>query len=155
MDCSKSDFPVLHYLSEFAQTHIHRVGNAIQHIIFCWALLLLPSIFPIIRIFFYELALHIRWPKYWSFSFNISPSRIFRVDLLQDFLVWSLCCPRDSQESSPASQFKIIDSSVLSLLYGLTLTSVNDHWRKLQLWLYRPLSANWCLCFLIHYLGLS
>ena len=130
MDCSMSDFPVLHYLSEFAQTHIHRVGNAIQHIIFCRALLLLPSILPSIRIFFYELALHIRWPKYWSFSFNISPSRIFRVDFLQDFLVWSLCCPRDSQGSSPASQFKIIDSSVLSLLYGLTLTSVNDHWRN-------------------------
>ena len=131
MDCSKSDFPVLHYLSEFAQTHIHRVGNAIQHIIFCWALLLLPSIFPIIRIFFYELALHIRWPKYWSFSFNISPSRIFRVDLLQDFLVWSLCCPRDSQESSPASQFESITSLVLSLLYGdPALTSVHDYWKN-------------------------
>ena len=66
-------FPVLRFLPEFAQTHAHSVGDAIQpsH---PYLFLLLPSIFPSIRVFSNELALHIRWPKYWSFSFNISPS---------------------------------------------------------------------------------
>ena len=53
---------------------------------------------------------------------------IFRTDFLQDGLVGSLCSPRDSQESSPTPQFKSINSSVLSFLYGLTLTSTHDHW---------------------------
>ena len=73
MDCSMAGFPVLRFLPEFAQTHAHSVGDAIQpsH---PYLFLLLPSIFPSIRVFSNELALHIRWPKYWSFSFNISPS---------------------------------------------------------------------------------
>ena len=79
MNCSTPGLPVHHQLSESTQTHVHRVSDAIQpshplspprHTL----LLLLPSIFPIIRIFSNESALHIRWPKYWSFSFNISPS---------------------------------------------------------------------------------
>ena len=53
-----------------------------NYLILCCPLLLLPSIFPSIRVFSSELALHIRWPKYWSFSFSISPSKIFRVDFL-------------------------------------------------------------------------
>ena len=57
-----------------AQTHVHRVGDAIQHLILCRLLLLLPSIFPRIRVFFNESVLHIRWPKYCSFSFSISAS---------------------------------------------------------------------------------
>ena len=57
---------------KFTQTHVHRVGDAIQHLILCRPLLL-PSIFPSIRVFSNEPALCIRWPKYWSFSFNISP----------------------------------------------------------------------------------
>ena len=60
-------------LQEFAQTHVHWVNDAI-HLILCPRLLFLPSVFPSIRVFFNESALHIRWPKYWSFSFNISPS---------------------------------------------------------------------------------
>ena len=67
MDCSTPGFPVLHHLPEFAQTHIHWV-------IICHPLLLLLSIFPNIRVFSNESALHIRWPKYWSFSFSISSS---------------------------------------------------------------------------------
>ena len=55
---------------------------------------------------------------------------IFRVDFLQDWLVWSPCCPRDSQESSPASQFESMNSLALSLLDGPTLTSVHDYWKK-------------------------
>ena len=67
--------PCLHYLPEFGQTHIHWVGDAIQHLIFCCPLLLLPSIFPSIRVFFNESVFLIRWPKYWSFSFSISVSK--------------------------------------------------------------------------------
>ena len=73
MDCSMPGFPVLHYLPEFAQTHVHCIGFVI-HLILCHPLLLLPSVLPNIRIFSNESALHIRWPKYWRFSFSISPS---------------------------------------------------------------------------------
>ena len=68
MDCSMPGFLVHHQLLELAQTHVHPVGDAIQpsH--------LLSSIFPSIKVFSNESALHIRWPKYWSFSFSISPS---------------------------------------------------------------------------------
>ena len=66
--------PVHHQLPEFTQTHVHPVGDAIQTFHLCRPLLLLPSIFPHIRVFSNESVLCIRWPKYWSFSFNISPS---------------------------------------------------------------------------------
>ena len=88
-----------------------------NHLILCRPLLL-PSIFPSIRVFSSESALHIRWPKYWSFSFSISPSSEFRTDFLSDGLVGFPCSPRDSQESSPTPQFKSISSSTLSFLYG-------------------------------------
>ena len=65
---------VLHHLPEFAQIHVHWVGEAIQPSVLCHPLLLLPSIFPSIEVFSNESALRIRWPKYWSFSFSISPS---------------------------------------------------------------------------------
>ena len=77
-----------HQLPEFTQTHVHRVGDVIQPLILCCSLLLLPSVFSNIRVFSNESALRIRWPKYWSFSFNISPSNghpgliSFRMDLL-------------------------------------------------------------------------
>ena len=67
-------FPVHHKLSEFAQTHVHGVGDVTNHLILCHLLLLLTAIFPSIRVFSNESTLHIRWPKYWSFSFSISPS---------------------------------------------------------------------------------
>ena len=74
MNCSTPYFPSLHYLPEFAQTHVHWVDDAIQPLILCHPLLLLPSIIPSIRVFSNEAALHIRWPKCWSFSLSISPS---------------------------------------------------------------------------------
>ena len=83
MDCSMPGFPVLYHLPEFAQTHVHWVGDDI-HLVLCYSLLLLPSVFPSIRVFSSESALCIRWPKYWSFS--ISPSSeysgliSFRID---------------------------------------------------------------------------
>ena len=76
-----------------------------NHLILCCPLLLLPSIFPSIRVFSNESALCIRWPKYWSFSFSMSFQRTSRTDLLWDGLVGSPCSPRDSQESSPTPQF--------------------------------------------------
>ena len=92
-----------------------------NHLILCCPLLLLPSIFLSNRVFSNELVLRIRWPNYWSFSFNISASSEYLglISLRTDWLVWS-CCPRDSQESSPTPQFKSINSSVLSFLYSLT-----------------------------------
>ena len=97
-----------------------------NHLILCHPLLL-PSVFPSLRVLSDESALHIRWPKYWSFSFSNSPSNeysgliSFRMEL-----VGPPCCPRDSPESSPAPQFESIHSSALSLLYGPALTSVHD-----------------------------
>ena len=88
MDCSTPGFPVLQYLLEFAQTLVHWVDDTINHLILCCPLLLLPSVFPSIRVFSNDSALRIRWTKYWSFSFNISPSNehpgliSFRVDWL-------------------------------------------------------------------------
>ena len=92
-----------------------------NNFILCHPLLLLPSIFPSIRVFSNELAFCIRWPKYWSFSFSINPSNdylgliIFRID-------WFLSprSPRNSKDSSPTPQLKSINSSALILLYGPT-----------------------------------
>ena len=74
IDCSTPGFPVDHQLPELAQTHVHRVGDAIHNLTFCCPLLLLPSIFPSIKVFSNKSVLRIRWPNYWSFSFSISPS---------------------------------------------------------------------------------
>ena len=91
MDCSTPGLPVHHQLPEFIQTHVHWVSDAIQPshpLSLCHPLLLSPSIFSSIRVFSNESALHIRWPKYWSFSFNISPLNehsvliSFRIDWL-------------------------------------------------------------------------
>ena len=81
LDCSTADFPVHPQLPGVAQTQVHQVSDAIQpshplsshHLILCHPILLLPSIFPSIRVFSNESVLHIRWPNYWSFSFNIRP----------------------------------------------------------------------------------
>ena len=88
MDCSTPGFPVLHRLPEFTQTHVHRVGYAIQPSHPLSPLLLLPPIPPSIRVFSNESTLCMRCPKYWSFSFSISPSKehpgliSFRMDWL-------------------------------------------------------------------------
>ena len=88
MDCSIPGFPVHHQLLELAQTHSIKSVMPSKHLILCHPLLLLPSIFPSIRVFSSEAVLCIRWPKYWSFSFSISPSNeylgliSFRMDWL-------------------------------------------------------------------------
>ena len=125
--CNLLSFHILHYLLEFAQFMSIESVILSNHLILCHPLLLLPSFFPSIRVFSSETALCIRWPKYWSFS--ISPSNeysgliSFRVDW------FDLCCLRDSQESSPAPQFKNISSSALRL-YGPALTSAHDYWKN-------------------------
>ena len=100
-----------------------------NHLILCQPLLFPPSIFRSIKVFSNEPVLHIRWPKYWSFSFNISPPMNIQ-DWFPLGLTGSPCCPRDSQKSSPTPQFKSINSSALSFLHSPTLTSINDYWRN-------------------------
>ena len=88
MDCSTPVLRVHHQLPEPTQTHFHQVMMPSNHLILCRPLLLLPSVFPSIRVFSSESTLHMRWPKYWSFSFSISPSSeysgliSFRMDWL-------------------------------------------------------------------------
>ena len=88
MNRSSPGLPVHHQLLESTQTHVHRVNDASKHLILYRPLFLLPSIFPSIRVFPNKLALRMRWPKYWSFSFSISPSKehpgliFFRMDWL-------------------------------------------------------------------------
>ena len=74
VDCSMPGFLVFHYLLEFTKIHVNELVMLSNHLIFCCPLLLLPSMFPSIRVFSNESALCIRWPKYWSFCFSISPS---------------------------------------------------------------------------------
>ena len=88
MDCITPGLPVHHQLTKSTQTYIRESVMPSNQLILCYPLLLLPSIFPSIRVFSNESALLIRWPKYWSFSFNISPSSehpgliSFRMDWL-------------------------------------------------------------------------
>ena len=131
MDCSIPGFPVHHQLPELTQTHVHRVGDAIQpsH----------PLSSPSLPAF--NLSQHqglFRWvsslhqvakalgfqPQHQSFQWTA------RTDLLWDGLVGSPYSPRDSQESSPTPQFKSINSLALSFLYSPTLTSIYDHWKN-------------------------
>ena len=131
MDCSTPGFPVHHQLLELTQTHVHLVMPS-NHLILCCPRLLLPSIFPSIRVFSKESVLCIRWPKYWSFSFSIGPSDeysgsiSFRIDWFDFLGIQGI----HSQESSPAPQFGSINSLALSLPYGPTLTSIHDHWKN-------------------------
>ena len=133
MDCSRPGFPVLHYLPELAQAHVHWVSDAIQpsHP------LPPPSLFAFnlsqhLGLISSEMAVHIRWPKYWSFNFSISISTSdgysdiisFRIDWFDPLAVqWAL-------KSSPTPQFKSINSSVLSFLYSPILTSIHNYWKN-------------------------
>ena len=102
-----------------------------SHLTLCHPLLLPLSIFPSIRVYFNESALQVRWPKYWSFSFSVSPFNeysgliSFRMDGLD------LLAVQGTRKSlSPTPQFKSINSLVLSLLYGPTLTYIHDYWKN-------------------------
>ena len=112
MNCSMPGLPVHHQLPEFTQTHAHRIGDAISHLILCHPLLLLPPITPSIRVFSNESTLHMRWPKYWSFSFSISPSNehlgliSFRMDWLDLPVVQGTLKSLLQHHSSKASIFR-------------------------------------------------
>ena len=103
-----------------------------NHLIFCHPLL--PSVFPTIRVIARALVLHIRWPKYWSFS--ISPSNeysgliSFRIDWFDLLPMQGTLESLPSTTVFPALQFKSINSLALSLLYGPTLTSIHDYWKN-------------------------
>ena len=130
MDCSMSGFPVHHQLLELTQTHVHRVSDAIQpsH----------PLSFPSPPApnpsqhqgFSNESTLHMRWPKYWSFSFSIIPSKehpglmSFRMDWLDLLAVRGTLKSLLQHHSS-----KSINSLALSFLHSPTLTSIHDHWK--------------------------
>ena len=109
MDCSTPGFPVHHQLLELAQTHVHESVMPSNHLILCHPLLLPPSIFPRIGVFSNESVLGIRWPKYWIFSFNISPSNeysrliSFRMDWLDFFAVQGTLKSLLQHRSSKAS----------------------------------------------------
>ena len=122
VDRSTPGFPVLYYpLSLLTLRSIESVMPS-NHLILCRPLILLPSIFPSIRVFSNESVLHMRWPMYWTFSSSTGPSNehpgliSFRMDWLD------LLAVRGTLKSFLAPQFKSINSSMLSLLYGLTLT---------------------------------
>ena len=155
-DCSMPVFPFLRYLPEPAQTHVHWVSIMQSNcLILCHPLLLLASIFPSFRVFSRESALQIRRPKYWRFSFSISPSNeysgliSFRIDWF-DLLATQETLRSFLQHHISKNQFFDVQPSLRS----------NSHicsWplEKPWLWLYPPLSAKWCLCLLICCLGLS
>ena len=131
MNCSMPCFPIHHQLSEFTQTHVHWISDAIQP-----SHPLLPPSSPTFNLsqhqglFQWVSPLH-QVAKVFEFQLqHQSFYWIFRTDFLEDGLVGSPCSPRDSQESSPTPQFKSINSSVLSFLYSPTLTSICDYWKN-------------------------
>ena len=131
MNRSTPGLPIHHQLPEFTQTHGHRVSDAIQpsHPLSS------PSPPapnpPSIRVFSNESTLRMRWPKYWSFSFSIIPSKeypelmSFRMDWLDLLAVQGTLKSLLQHHSSKASI-----SSALSFLHSPTLTSIHDHWKK-------------------------
>ena len=102
-----------------------------SHLILCRPLLLLPPVPPSISVFSSESTLHIRWPKYWSFSFSISPSNE-HPGLISFRMAWLdlLAVQGTLKESTPTPQFKSINFSALSFLHSPTLTSIHDHWKN-------------------------
>ena len=124
MDCSKTGFPVHRQLTELAQTHVHWAGDPIQpsHPVSSLSppVLNLPSI----SVFSNESVLRVRWPKYWSFSFNISPSNEYSG--LIDWL--GLLAVQGTLKS--LLQFKSINFLVFNFLYSPNLTFVHDCWKN-------------------------
>ena len=131
MDCSMPGFPVPHYLPRLAQTHVHWVNNAIQS-----SHPLLPPSPPALNLsqhqglFQWISSLH-QVAKLQSIraSASVLPW-IFKIDFLSDWLVWSPCCPGNSQETSLAPQFESINSLLFNLLYGPTLIFIHDYWKN-------------------------
>ena len=136
--CSMPGFPVLHCLLEFAQIHVHRVGDAIQSSHPLSPPFPLPSIFPSIRVFFSESGLHIRWPKYRNFSVSISPSNdysgliSFRIDLFVLLAVWTL----KSLLQHHSLKASILWHSAFSVLQLSHLYMTTGKTKALTIWTY-------------------
>ena len=128
MNWSTPGFPVLHYFPEFAHTHVHWVSDAIQPSYTLSPLLLLPSVFPSIRVFSNGLALCIWWPKYWSFSFSISPSNdysgliSFRIEWFDLFAVQGTLKSPLQHHSLNVSIFQCSAFSVVQLSHPYVTT---------------------------------
>ena len=128
MNCSMPGLPVHHQLPNFTQTHATESVMPSNHLILCRPLLPLPSVFPSIRIFSNESILCTKWPKYWSFSFSISPSNEY-LELISFRINWfDLLAVQGTLKS--LLQQNSLNSSALSLLYGRTLTSIHDYWKN-------------------------
>ena len=127
MDCSTPGLPVPHHLPEFAQVHVHCINDVIQPSHPLMPSFFLPLIFPSIKDFSNELALHINWPKYWSFSFSISLSNEYSGLIFFKIGWFELLAAQGTQESSLEPQLKGINSLALYILYGPALTTVHDH----------------------------
>ena len=138
MDCSMPGLPVLHLL-ELAQTHVHWVSDAIQPSHPLHSLILLPSIFPSVRVFSSESTVRIRWPKYWSFCFSISPSNeysgltSFNINWFHHFAV-----------QGTLKSLLLHHSSKASIFWHWAFFMVLHTWllEKPYLWLDRPLLAK-------------
>ena len=124
-------FPVHQQFPELVQTHVDWVNDAIRHLFLCQPLLLLPSIFPSIRVFSNESALHIRWPKYWRFSFNISLSNehpgliSFRMDWMDLLAVQGTLKSLLQHYSSNSSILQHSAFFMVQLLHPYTTTGRN------------------------------
>ena len=131
MDCSTSGFPIHHNSQSLLKLMSIESVMPSNHLILCHPLFPLPSIFPSIRVFSNKSVLCIRQPKYWSFSFSISPSNeysgliSFRIDWFDLLAVQETLKSLLQHHSS-----KSINSSVLSFLYSPTLTSIHDYWKN-------------------------
>ena len=155
IDCSTPGFPVLHHFQKFAQLMSTESVMPSNYLILCCPLLLPPSIFPSIRVFSNESILCIRWPKYWNFSFSISPSnkhsglisfRIAQFDFLAVQGTLKSLLQHHSSKASvlQCSAFFMVQLSLPYMTTGKTTALTNG-----------LLLAKSCLCFLICCLGLS
>ena len=146
MDCSIPGYPVHHHLPRLAQTHVHWVSMPSYHLILCHPLLPLPFIFPSIRVFFNESVLCIRWPKYWNFSFSISPSNeylgtiSFRIDRLDLLAVQGTLKSLLQHHSSKASVIWYSAFFLVQLLHPYIANGKKKENR--YFWLDRSLSAK-------------
>ena len=136
VDCSTPGFPVHHHLPEYAQTHVHWVGDATQPPHSLSPPSPPASVFPSIRVFPNELTLHIRWPKYWSFSYSISSANeylgliSFRTDLKDQTFRFDLLVVQGTLKNLLQDQLESINSSALSDVYGPTLASIHEYWKN-------------------------
>ena len=155
MDCSTPVFPFLHHLLEFAQVHVYCIGDAVQP-----SHPLMPPSPSALNLsqhqdFSNEWSVHIRWPKYWCFSFSISPSSEYSG--LSPLRLTGLISLLSKGLSGVFSSTTVRRHQFFGALPSLQSSCHNRMWPlgRPQRWLYKPLSAEECLCFTTHCLGLS